>query len=62
MISKNDIVLLISDLDVAEEEATKLIRKIYASPNLPLDVLKLINEKRQLDLTAFYDKIRKSYN
>lgn len=62
MISKNDVVLLISDLDIVEEEATKLIRKVYASPELPLEVLKLINEKRQLDLTAFYDKIRKSYN
>lgn len=62
MISKNDMVLLLSELDIPEEEATKLIRKIYSNAELPLEVLRYINDKRQLDLTAFYDKIRKSYN
>lgn len=62
MISKNDVVLLLSELDIPEEESTKLIKKIYSNAELPLEVLRYINDRRQLDLTAFYNKIRKSYN
>lgn len=62
MISKSDLVLLLSDLGESDAETAAAIRKVYATPGIPLDILKYINSKRQLDLTAFYNKIRKSYN
>ena len=33
-----------------------------ASRDIPISVLQFINRHRQLDLTGFYEKLRKSYN
>ncbi len=62
MISKNDIVLLLTELNDQDVNTTQMIKSVYSTPGIPLDVLKFINDRRQLDLTAFYKKIRKSYN
>lgn len=62
MISKNDLVLLLSDLENQGVNIKGMIQKVYATPNIPLDVIKFINDNRQLDLTDFYNKVRKSYN
>lgn len=62
MISKNDLLLLLADIKSkgidTQEETTKLL----TSNTIPLDVVKFINDNRQLDLLKFYEKIRKSYN
>ncbi len=62
MISKNDIVLLLTELNDQDTNITQMIKSVYSTPGIPLEVLKFINDRRQLDLTAFYKKIRKSYN
>ena len=62
MISKNDIVLLLTELNDQDVNTTQMIKSVYSTPGIPLDVLKFINDRRQLDLTAFYKKIRRSYN
>lgn len=62
MISKNDIVLLLTELNDQDINTTQMIKSVYSIPGIPLEVLKFINDRRQLDLTAFYKKIRKSYN
>ncbi len=62
MISKNDIVLLLTELNDQDVNTTQMIKSVYSTPGISLDVLKFINDRRQLDLTAFYKKIRKSYN
>lgn len=62
MISKNDVVLLLSDLDLSEREITQMVKRVYSSTNIPLDILKLINDARPLELTQFYSKLRQSYN
>lgn len=62
MISKNDLVLLLSDLENQGVNIKGMIQKVYATPNIPLDVIKFINDNRQLDLTDFYNRVRKSYN
>lgn len=62
MISKNDIVLLLTELNDQDINTTQMIKSVYSTPDIPLEVLKFINNRRQLDLTAFYKKIRKSYN
>lgn len=62
MITKNDILLLLSDL---ENKGIKVEKSIYSDllkNGVTLDVLKFINDNRQLDLYKFYEKIRKSYN
>ena len=62
MISRTDVVLLLSSLNIPEQQVQDLIRQVYGSQDLPLEVLQFINDRRQLDLTAFYQKLRKSYN
>lgn len=62
MISKNDIVLLLTELNDQNIDTTQMIKSVYSTSGISLDVLKFINDRRQLDLTAFYKKIRKSYN
>ena len=62
MITKNDLLLLLTDLQEQGENVDTQIGKLFASSNVPVDVLKYINEKRQLDLSGFYEMIRKNYN
>ena len=63
MITKNDLVLLLTDIQTQTgENTTQLIKQVFRSVDIDVDILKYINEKRQLDLTKFYEKIRKSYN
>lgn len=62
MISKTDCILLLTDLENKGIEVKEQIEKTLTSPNISLEVLKFINDNRQMDLTAFYKHIRKSYN
>ena len=62
MISKNDCYLLLADLQNKGIDTTEQINKLVSSQQLPIDVIKFINDNRQLDLAAFYEQIRKSYN
>lgn len=64
MITKNDCYLLLAEYENQGID-TKEILKLLVNTNstVPsLDVLKFINENRQLDVSAFYEKLRKSYN
>ena len=62
MISKNDLILLLTELEEEGVDIGDNIGRVFKSPSLPLDVIKFINSHRQLDLTAFYENIRKNYN
>lgn len=63
MITKNDCVLLLTEIQQQTGESTSaLIRQVFNSTDVDVNILKFINDKRQLDLTKFYEKIRKSYN
>lgn len=62
MISKNDIVLLLTDLQDNGVDIGNAIVDVFRSPVVPLSVLKFINDHRQLDLTSFYEQLRKNYN
>lgn len=62
MISKNDIILLLTELQDNGIDIENKIADTFKSQSIPIDVLKFINQHRQLDLTAFYEKLRKSYN
>lgn len=62
MITKNDCLLLLADLKDKGVDTSVVTKQLMSSPSIDIEVLKFINDNRQLDLTAFYEKIRKSYN
>lgn len=62
MISRSDILLLLTDLQNNGVDVKNDISNLYTSQTIPLDTLKKINDNRPLDLIKFYEKLRKSYN
>ncbi len=63
MIRKDDCVLLLTQIEEEKHINVKpYITKLLLADSIPEDILKFINDNRQLDLTAFYKKVRKSYN
>lgn len=62
MISKNDLLLLLTELEDSGIDCSEEISSLY-TPTAPIiDILKFINGNRSLDLVNFYEKLRKSYN
>ena len=61
-ITKNDCLLLLTDLKSKGEEVDEVIKNLLHSKEVPVSVIEFINSKRPLDVTLFYDKIRKIYN
>lgn len=62
MISKNDCLILLYDLKNSGVEVSQQISFLIRTGEPNADIVKFINENRQLDLTKFYEKVRKSYN
>lgn len=63
MITRNDCILLLTDIqNQTGENTSNYIKELFKSPSIDVNILKFINDKRQLDLTRFYEKLRKSYN
>lgn len=68
MITKNDCLLLLADIkenaktDAEKNEVDKMVSVLIKEISPSTTVIEFINKKRQLDLTKFYYKIRKSYN
>ena len=61
MITKNDCILLLTELEERGIDTKSALREAI-SQGPTISVIKFINDNRQLDLTTFYEKIRKSYN
>ena len=62
MITKHDCLLLLSEIKEKGTDCSKEIKTLMTSTEPSLEIIKFINDNRQLDLTKFYEKIRKSYN
>lgn len=63
MISRNDCLLLLTDIQNSGVDVNSEINELLSTnTQIPISVLKFINEHRTLDLTEFYEKLRKSYN
>lgn len=62
MISKNDLFLILSEMQDNGIDTTKEFTKVAASRDIPLDIVKFINDNREMDVNKFYSYIRKSYN
>lgn len=63
MLNKSDLILILTEL--AEEKninTTEMISQVVTAKKIPLDILTFINNTRELDVTRFYNHIRKSYN
>lgn len=62
MLTKNDLLLLLTDLEAQGINVTREINKLVRSEGITPDVLKFINDNRQFDVAAFYEMLRKNYN
>lgn len=62
MITKTDLLLLLTELQEQGVDTTADIKYLMSSKSIPLDLLKKINQDRQLDVARFYEKLRTSYN
>ena len=62
MITRSDVVMLLTELKDNGEDVSQDIINLYKSETIPLSILKKINDSRPLDLLNFYEKIRNSYN
>lgn len=57
MITKQDCALLLTELG-----ETNKLKELFTQDQPSVEIIKFINEKRELELTKFYKKIKKSYN
>lgn len=63
MITKNDVLTLLTEMhNKGNKEANSYFKKALIKENIDLDVLKFINDNRQLEVSQFYEMIRKNYN
>ena len=62
MITRRDCLLLLSDLDLKGVDVKNMMKLALSSEQINIEVVKFINNNRQLDANRFYEKIRKSYN
>ena len=59
MISKTDCLLLLSE--ISDNKAKQLAQSVVVN-GVSTEVIKFLNEHRELDLSKFYEKLRHSYN
>lgn len=62
MITRNDCLVLLADLQSRGLDTKDAIDTLMRTNQLPMSVIKFINDNRQLDLADFYNNIRKNYN
>ena len=62
MITRTDCILLLTDLEEHGVDTRDVLTQMLKLPEPNIDIIKFINDNRQLDLLKFYEKIRKSYN
>lgn len=63
MITGNDLILLLTDIQGKGENVDGMIQEVISNPGtVPEDVLRFINDRRPLDVTGFYGMLRSNYN
>ena len=62
MISRNDLILLLTELEDQGENVSKELNTLMINSSIPSSVLKFINQRRHFDVANFYDLIRRNYN
>lgn len=61
-ITKQDCLLLLTELQDEGIECKTQLTTLLKSDSPSIEILKFINDNKQLDVVAFYEKLRKSYN
>ena len=62
MITRTDLLMLLSELQDNGIDTTKEFTRVVTSKDIPIDVIRFINSKREFEVSKFYEHIRKSYN
>jgi hypothetical protein len=62
MLKKTDILMLLTELQDSGINVDHYIRQLYKTSSIPLDIVKFINDNRQIDVAQFYEKLRSNYN
>jgi hypothetical protein len=63
MITKNDCLSILTKLDESGvSDVNPYMRKLLISRDIPLEVLKFISDNRGLEVSKFYEMLRKSHN
>lgn len=62
MLTKTDLLLLLTEIDDSGINAKPYITAVIHSDKISLDVLKFIDENRHFDVSEFYKLLRKNYN
>ena len=62
MLKKNDLLLLLTTLQKEGIDVKSQINKLLTTSEIPPEVVKFINDNRPLEITQFYEQLRKSYN
>lgn len=62
MLTQNDLVLLLTEMEDKGVDTSSYLTRVFTSKKIDLNILKFINDNRQLDVAQFYELIRKNYN
>ena len=62
MLTKNDLLLLLNEMQASGKETSRLATRLALSEGVPRDILKYINDNRPLEVAQFYEMLRKNYN
>lgn len=62
MLKKNDLILLLTQLQEEGVDVSTHLKTVILSKDIPIETIKFINDNRQLDVTKFYELLRKKYN
>lgn len=61
-LSKSDCYLLLAEIEKKGTDTKEILNKLIVEGSPSIEVVRFINDHRQLDLYDFFVKIRKSYN
>ena len=63
MITKNDCLSILTKLDESGVSGVNpYVRKLVVARDIPLEVLKFISDNRGLEVSKFYEMLRRSHN
>ena len=62
MLKKTDVLMLLTELQDNGKDVAKYINNLCKTSSIPLDIIKFINDQRQLDVAQFYERLRSNYN
>lgn len=62
MLTKNDLLLLLTELQEEGKDVQPYLNRALMGSTISLDVLKFINAQRQFDVACFYELLRKNHN